>query len=304
MARYSVITARSCVGNGVNLSRGEAVMAGNKIIVRPRTDALLLVNLQKAYLPGGSMPIKDAGKAVHACERLATVLNNVYATVLAYPRGSVALASTYRKIAHDVRFVTFAQARGWLSEMRAEPGVVRPIDFFSPDSDLDPERLMRYLEAIAVTGGSQILHPDHAILGTDDAEFAGRFDEVDAVRVDEESIYVLGSDPMCDAWSAFRDRLGRSTELAEDMRRDGVTRVFVGGMPFSTFVHRTVMDGQSLGFQMVLVEDATAGTMPRLQDLWHARGEMQSHGAMSAHVSDVSRSDAAILDLSELICED
>lgn len=276
-----------------------------KLKINVLTDGLLLVNLQKAHLLGGSMSFKDAGKAVAVCRQLCALFDHAYGTVLAYPYGSIALASSYRDTPTDMQFLSLAHAQELQAIAAANPVLKNPWDFFAPHVDFMPDTLARYLTAVAATGGQQQLHGDYALADTTDSEFVDGFDGSDEDHPEAiiEAPFVLGHDPLCDAWSAFKDRLGRSTGVAEAMREDGVKRVLVGGIPYATYIARTVMDGLGLGFEMVLVEDACAGTLPRLQDLWNLQLGMRSRGALVVSASVIHGDVDRIPDLSSFLFE-
>ncbi|MEX2496295.1 MAG: nicotinamidase [Woeseia sp.] len=67
------------------------------------------------------------------------------------------------------------------------------------------------------------------------------------------------------------------TGLAEQLRRDGVKRIFVGGLAEDVCVRATVLDGAREGFEVVVIEDATFPVTPEGGE--QCRVEMREAGA-------------------------
>ncbi len=83
-----------------------------------------------------------------------------------------------------------------------------------------------------------------------------------------------GTDPQRDNYSAFDN-----TGLAEDLRRQGIERVWVGGLAQDVCVRATVLDALEAGFRVHLVRSATRPVDVQPGDGWRALGEMQTAGA-------------------------
>jgi nicotinamidase/pyrazinamidase len=67
------------------------------------------------------------------------------------------------------------------------------------------------------------------------------------------------------------------TGLAEQLHRDGIKRLWVGGLAEDVCVRATVLDGLLAGFEVVLIEDATRPVTPEGGE--QARREMRAAGA-------------------------
>jgi nicotinamidase/pyrazinamidase len=63
--------------------------------IDPRTDALLVVDLQHDFLPGGALAVPDGDAVVAPIARLAPVFRTVVATQDWHPRGHVSFASVH-----------------------------------------------------------------------------------------------------------------------------------------------------------------------------------------------------------------
>jgi len=90
-----------------------------------------------------------------------------------------------------------------------------------------------------------------------------------------------GMDPHREAYSGFD-----GTTLAERLREDAVSRLFVGGLATDYCVKHTVLDGLSQGFQVVLLLDATRGINVKPDDSEKAVAEMQAAGVRTAMLED------------------
>lgn len=176
-----------------------------------RGDALIIVDVQKDFCPGGALPIKDGDKIV-------PILNRWIETAMA--KGVPVYIS---RDWHPINHLSFKQRGGpWPPHCIQDSDGAR----FHPDLRV-PE------SAIKVTKGV-------------------RFDQ------DQNSVF---------------DQTG----LAEQLRYDGVRRLFVGGLAEDVCVLATVLDGCQEGFEVVLISDATRPVT--IQGGEEARRRMQAAGA-------------------------
>ena len=77
------------------------------------------------------------------------------------------------------------------------------------------------------------------------------------------------------------------TELELKLKRDGVARVFVGGLATDYCVKHTVLDALEKSFQAVLLIDATKGVNKNPDDVKRAISEMVKEGAKKATLSEI-----------------
>jgi nicotinamidase/pyrazinamidase len=89
------------------------------------------------------------------------------------------------------------------------------------------------------------------------------------------------TDPQREAYSGFD-----GTPLADDLRANEITRVFVGGLATDYCVRWTVQDALSMGFSAVLLLDATRGINVEPGDSEKAVQEMEANGAKSVTLED------------------
>lgn len=156
-----------------------------------RGDALVIVDMQKDFCPGGALPIENG-------DRVVPILNRWIETALA-------------------KGVPVYTSRDW-----------HPLNHIS----------------FKPRGGPW---PPHCVQDTDGARFHPD------LRVPESAIKVTkGVRFDQDQNSAF-DQTG----LANQLRYDGIQRLFVGGLAEDVCVLATVLDGCKEGFEVVVISDAT-----------------------------------------------
>ncbi len=110
--------------------------------------------------------------------------------------------------------------------------------------------------------------PVHCVRGTPGAEFHPELSQDPRVRVVSKG---LGDE---DSYSAFD-----GTTLAEDLRRQGVGEVWVGGLATDYCVKNTVLDALREGFRVRALSDAMRAVNLRPGDDARALEEMRAAGA-------------------------
>jgi nicotinamidase-related amidase len=98
---------------------------------------------------------------------------------------------------------------------------------------------------------------------------------------DDTSIISKAMDPAKESYSGFD-----GTTLAEELKKEGVARVFVGGLATDYCVKQTVLDAIALGFETVLLLDATRGINAKPRDVEQAIDEMAAKGVEKATLAD------------------
>ena len=177
-------------------------------------DALVIVDVQNDFCPGGALPIDEG-------DRVVPVLNRWIAAARA--GGSSVYAS---RDWHPAGHMSFQEGGGpWPPHCLQDSDGAR----FHPDLALPAS-------TIVVTKGVRFDHDQN---------------------------------------SAFDD-----TGLAIQLRREGVSRLFVGGLAEDVCVRATVLDGLKEGFHVILITD---GTRPVTEEGGRkAREDMRKAGARLA----------------------
>ena len=120
--------------------------------------------------------------------------------------------------------------------------------------------------------------PVHCVAGTHGAAFDPRLDleNVDVV-VDK------GVDRETDGYSGFA-----ATSLESDLREHGVKRLFVCGLATDYCVKATALDARAAGFDVVVIEDASAAVNVDPADEERALKEIRGAGAAVARSGDIT----------------
>jgi nicotinamidase/pyrazinamidase len=123
--------------------------------------------------------------------------------------------------------------------------------------------------------------PPHCVQGTTGAEFSP------LLRIHSETIVISkATDPAKEAYSVFDE-----TDLAEKLRAMGVTRVFVGGLATDYCVVNSVLDARRLGFEVVVLLDATKGIDVNPGDVDKALDMMAAAGSQEATLANFPEPD-------------
>jgi nicotinamidase/pyrazinamidase len=85
-----------------------------------------------------------------------------------------------------------------------------------------------------------------------------------------------------DGYSAFEGSTDAGVKLIDDLRRRGVTTLFVGGLATDYCVRATALDARRAGLDVILLTDAVAGIQE--QDSRRALEEMQEAGVSLTRV--------------------
>lgn len=153
-------------------------------------DALLLVDLQRDFLPGGALAVPEGDRVLPVLARY----------LRRFERSGLAICCT----------------RDW-----------HPADHVSFRSQGGP-------------------WPPHCVAGTPGAAFAPRLELPASVQV-----FSKATTPETEAYSGFE-----GTGLAASLRRQGIKRLFVGGLATDYCVKATVLDALREGFAVLLLGDA------------------------------------------------
>jgi nicotinamidase/pyrazinamidase len=172
-------------------------------------DALILVDIQRDFLPGGALPVPKGDEIIPLANSLQTRFDLVVATQDWHPPGHASFASSH-------------------------PG-------------------RKAYSKILLNGLEQVLWPDHCVQGSAGAAFA---DTLQTNRV--EAIFRKGTNPAIDSYSGFFDNKHlKSTGMGDYLKGRKVDCLYVVGLAADYCVYFTILDGLELGFETVLIRDAT-----------------------------------------------
>ncbi len=172
------------------------------------TDALIMVDVQNDFCPGGALAVADGDKVVKPLNHAQKFFRHIFAT------------------------------RDW-----------------------HPEDHCSFMGR----GGPW---PPHCIRNTHGAKFHPDLELTRAWVISK------ATEPDKDAYSGFQ-----GTDLEVRLKREGVKRIFVGGLATDYCVRATALDAASAGFEVVLLEDAARGVDVKPGDSEKAVTEIKSKGA-------------------------
>ena len=192
--------------------------------------ALILVDLQNDFIPGGALAVPRGDEVIPVANRMQEHFDLVVATQDWHPpdHGSFALQ-------HEGR----------------QPG-----------------------DVIELSGVEQVLWPVHCVQETDGAAF------VEGLNMDRVTrVFRKGTQKDIDSYSGFFDNGHRhGTGLAEYLKEQSVTAVYVLGLATDYCVKFTALDARSQGFQTYLIEDGCRGVDLTPGDVAGAVDEMKAAG--------------------------
>lgn len=119
--------------------------------------------------------------------------------------------------------------------------------------------------------------PEHCVQGTKGSNFHPALS-----ILDDAPIISKGTELMEDAYSGFQ-----GTDLAERLKRQGIRRLFIGGLATDYCVKNAVLDALSNGFETVYLEDASRGVEVAPGDTSKAIAQMLEAGAYSISIKDL-----------------
>ena len=178
------------------------------MILQP-TDALLLIDLQPDFMPGGALAVTGGDEILPVINALAQRFDHVLLTQDWHPPQHISFASTH-------------------------PGR-------SP------------YQTHAAPYGPQTLWPEHCLQHSPGAALHPALDIPHA-----ELILRKGFRREIDSYSAFLENDHTTpTGLAGYLRERGIQRLFLAGLAFDFCVRFSAIDGKALGFETIVLEDAT-----------------------------------------------
>jgi nicotinamidase/pyrazinamidase len=172
------------------------------------TDALLVIDVQNDFMPGGNLAVPNADQVVPIINALAKKFAHVILTQDWHPTRHISFASTHDK---------------------------------------------QHYELLQAPYGPQTLWPEHSVQHTEGAAF-----HPDLHIPHAELILRKGFRRHIDSYSAFLENDHRTpTGLTGYLRERGLERLFLCGLAYDFCVRYSAIDGNNLGFETIVVEDAS-----------------------------------------------
>lgn len=220
--------------------------------IRRDRDALIIIDQQLDFQPGGALAVADGDAVVEPINRMAETFSTVVITQDHHPLGHISFASSY------VGREPFSA----VTLREAEAGEVE----ISKQAAFTGDELVDYLRA--VPSGLQQLWPDHCVIGSTGEALDPRLEAWRATLLLRK-----GTRPNADSYSAFRENDGMTTGLAEALMARGVERVYVVGLAGDFCVLFTAIDGVDSGLEVIYLPSLTrfiGPTQPVMQQLEEA----------------------------------
>jgi nicotinamidase/pyrazinamidase len=130
------------------------------------------------------------------------------------------------------------------------------------------------LDTVEAHGITQVLWPAHCVQGTEGADF-----HPDLEKRYFNLILRKGMNPEIDSYSAFFENdKTTSTGLEYYLKGLGLSHVYICGLATDYCVYYSAMDALKLGFQTLLIEDATQGVDLPSGSVANAIAQMKNAG--------------------------
>jgi nicotinamidase/pyrazinamidase len=183
-------------------------------------DVLIIADIQKDFLPGGALPIKEGDQIIPVLNDYAKIFNKANAKVLA------------SRDWHPPKHISFtAQGGQW---------------------------------------------PPHCVHETEGAKFSP-----DLKLPVGTKIVSKATDSGKEAYSVFD-----GTGLGEELKSMGMKRIFIGGLATDYCIVNSIIDARKMGFDAVVLADATRGINVNPGDVDKAFETMRRTGAAQVTLAD------------------
>ncbi len=217
------------------------------VLINATIWAVISVDIMRTFMPAGGLGVVGGHEIVLKGLKMIRKFDSALRIALrdVHCRGHVSLASSFVGYA-DFHKLTYDEVKGWTKKRHR----------MAPHARFKLKDLKRYLKKV----GFQILWPDHAMEGTDEAR-------VDP-DIDRESTLVWnkGNRTHADSYSGFLENDGASTRLDLHLKWRDVTHIVVWGIAGDVCAGLTALHGRQLGFEVYFVTDLSPCISPEGRD--------------------------------------
>jgi nicotinamidase/pyrazinamidase len=98
---------------GVPLAMRGALAQAGKLTINPKTDALVVIDVQNCFMPTGSLPVAKGDEIVPLINGLSRKFRNVVLTQDWHPKGHISFASTHKKQPFDTMKMLYGDQVMW-----------------------------------------------------------------------------------------------------------------------------------------------------------------------------------------------
>jgi len=138
-------------------------------------------------------------------------------------------------------------------------------------------------DTIELSYGTQVLWPDHCVIGSTGAEFTPGLDLPGAQLVIRKGFHAD-----IDSYSGFREADRKTlTGLAGYLNERGLNHVFICGVATDFCVGWTAIDARAAGFETYVIDDLTRG-IDAAGSLARAHADMAAAGVKRINAADIA----------------
>lgn len=220
--------------------------------VRGDKVALLVIDVQECFLPGGNLEIQDGEKIIPVINQIREDFKDDLSLVVLsqdwHCPDHVSFASQHIEVTPFSKVDLTYDTQGQLCRMESLP------DSFPHARHCEDHAVSRIV--------AQILWPDHCVQHVTSGPASAAFHESLVV---EDSDVIVKKGHIChiDSYSAFFDNGGfTQTELDSVLQEHGIGTVIVTGVALDVCVYYSCKDAHKLGYNVILVTDASRGVAP------------------------------------------
>lgn len=183
------------------------------------TSALIIVDVQYDFLPGGSLAIENGDKIIKPINKIVPLFQNVIVTQDWHPKGHVSFASSHKA------------------------GLFQPFD------------VIEVINEVSGNPIEQMLWPDHCVQGSKGAKIHKSL-KVDNARLILRKGIHKNLDSYS---ALFENDEYTPTGLQEYLHELGVTNLFICGLATDYCVLFTALDALAQSFSVIIINDCVAG---------------------------------------------
>ena len=201
----------------------------SKTQINPQTDALVIIDIQNDFCPGGALAVNDGHTIIPGVKAFAREFNTVVLTQDFHPAGHASFASTHNFAPFATTEMPYGQQTLWPDHcVQGTKGAEFHAGLYAPD----------------MVAGELLARP--------------------SLMERACAIIRKGMNPDVDSYSAFFENDQKTaTGLAGFLRERGIERVFCVGLAYDFCVGYSAIDAKREGFEAVVVKDlARAIGMP------------------------------------------
>lgn len=214
--------------------------------------ALIIVDVQHCFLPGGSLAVTGGDKVVPVINRVRS--NSHFDLVILtqdwHCPNHVSFASQHPGKSSFDRITLTYDADGTLCQLSTDDDLANPVAAASSSTACKLGQVAHQV--------NQTLWPDHCVMNTPGARLTPEL-----ITTKSDRLIRKGSNCQVDSYSAFFDNGGFSqTQLNENLKIQNIEALYITGLATDVCVLYTALDAVKLGYDTFVIQDAVQGITP------------------------------------------